>query len=96
MSGEKKSFPLIKLFMSVCFLQLSVAMTTRREHPMLSGRRGRSRTRDGWWWTAPVWEREMDASHAPPEVRNPSSISFFSINLACVFDLYGAEQRHFE
>lgn len=55
-------------------MQLSVAMTTQREHPMLLGRRGRSRTRDGWWWTAPVWEREVAASHVPPEVRHHLSI----------------------
>ncbi len=68
--------------MSVCFLQLSVAMTTRREHPMLSGRCGRSRTRGGWWWTAHVWEREVDASRAPPEVRKPLSVSCFPLILS--------------
>lgn len=51
-------------------------MTIRREHPTSLGRRGRSPIRDGWSWTAPVSEREMDASRAPPEVRKPMSFSF--------------------
>lgn len=51
------------------YLQLSDAMTTLWGHHMLLGRHMRSRTRDGWWSTAPVWEKEVDASHAPPEVR---------------------------
>ena len=33
------------------------------------GRPGRNRTKAGWCWTAPVWEREMDASPAPQGVR---------------------------
>lgn len=43
-------------------------MTTRLGHLMLLGRRGRSRTRDGWSLTAPVWEREVAASRVLPEV----------------------------
>ena len=54
-------------------------MTTQRGHPTLSGRPGRSRIRAGWWWTAPVWEREVDASHAPPEVRSPLPLSLYSL-----------------
>lgn len=70
---------LVKYYVSFFFfLQLSVAMTTRRGHPTLSGRPGRSRIRAGWWWTAPVWEREVDASHAPPEVRSPLFLSLYS------------------
>lgn len=70
---------------SVCSLQLSVAMTTRREHPMLLGRCGRSRTRDGWWWTAPVWEREVAASHVLPGVRNPSFLLIILISLLFIY-----------
>lgn len=49
-------------------------MTTRRGRPMLLEIHGRSRTRDGWWWIAPVWEKGVDASHARPEVRNSSAV----------------------
>lgn len=66
------------LSLGICFLQLSVATTTLREHPISWGRRGRSRTRDGWWWTALVWEKEVDASHAPPEVK--SHLFFYLAN----------------
>ena len=76
------------------FLQLSVAMTTRRGHPMLLGRPGRSRIRAGWWWTAPVWEREVDASHAPREVRRPL---FLSLNSHPMFFLRKKTYRvHFQ
>lgn len=50
-------------------LQLSAAMTTMQHRLTLWGRPGRNHTRAGWCWTAPVWEREMDASHAPQGVR---------------------------
>lgn len=59
----------------VCILQicvpsqLSAATTTPRERPTLSARLGRNPTRVGWWSTVPAWERGVDASHVPPEVR---------------------------
>lgn len=66
------------VFFLCVFSQLSVATTTQQELPMLSERHGRSRTRGGWWWTAPVWEREVDASHVPPEVSyNQDSVNLY-------------------
>jgi len=50
-------------------VQLSVAMTPPLRHRTSWGRPGRNRTKAGWCWTAPVWEREMDASLAPQGVR---------------------------
>lgn len=55
-------------------VQPSVVMTTQLEHLMLWVRHGRSPIRDGWWWTARVWEREVVASRAPPEVSSRANI----------------------
>lgn len=43
-------------------------MTTVHHHHMLLGRLGRSSTKAGWCWTAPVWERDTEKYSAPPEV----------------------------
>lgn len=66
---------LLFLIDCVVFVQPSVVMITQLERPMLWERHGRSPIRVGWWWTARVSEREMGASHAPPEVSRCANIN---------------------